>query len=134
MNGEQALDMIKVDCIPKGHKGVPRKPRYSLIFMDCNMPFMDGFECTAKIRSFFYVDCGLGVRNQPIISAITGHVEPRFIKKCFDHGMNQVLSKPVEQQALLYACVEGGLTTEEKVKSYQEAKEKMTSKLTKFFF
>ena len=44
---------------------------YELIFMDCNMPFMDGYEATQKIRQLYF-DNGL---TQPIISALTGHTE-----------------------------------------------------------
>mmetsp|Transcript_17656 Transcript_17656/g.27324 ORF Transcript_17656/g.27324 Transcript_17656/m.27324 type:complete len:81 (+) Transcript_17656:2644-2886(+) len=69
-------------------RGRPKPPKYKLIFMDCHMPFMDGFKCTQSIRSFYYVDLGLSIKNQPIISAVTGHAEPKFIKKCFDYGMN----------------------------------------------
>ena len=44
---------------------------YKLIFMDCNMPFMDGYETTTRIRKLFY-EMNL---VQPIISAVTGHTE-----------------------------------------------------------
>jgi len=44
--------------------------------MDCNMPFMDGYECSLKIREFLSSEKGLTIFEQPIISAVTGHVEP----------------------------------------------------------
>jgi CheY-like chemotaxis protein len=39
--------------------------------MDCNMPGMDGFETTLKIREYLYSKGAY----QPIISAVTGHME-----------------------------------------------------------
>ena len=47
------------------------KSKFSLILMDCNMPGMDGFETTKNIREYLYSEDQL----QPIISAVTGHVE-----------------------------------------------------------
>ena len=47
------------------------KSKFSLILMDCNMPGMDGFETTKNIREYLYSEDQM----QPIISAVTGHVE-----------------------------------------------------------
>ena len=63
---------------------------YSLILMDCNMPFMDGYEATGKIRQHLY---SKGV-DQPIIIAVTGHTEDTYIQRCYDSGMNEVIFKP----------------------------------------
>ena len=51
------------------------KTKYSLIFMDCNMPGMDGFETTTNIREYLYKSGA----EQPIISAVTGHMEQMYI-------------------------------------------------------
>jgi len=51
--------------------------------MDCNMPFMDGFECSLKIRQLLHEHFGLRNEDQPLISAVTGHVEPQYVNKCF---------------------------------------------------
>ena len=59
--------------------------------MDCNMPGMDGYETTTKIREFLYSKNVI----QPIISAVTGHMEQIYIDKAINSGMNQVLSKPI---------------------------------------
>ena len=64
--------------------------------MDCQMPFMDGYEATNKIREFIDLQ---GV-NQPIISAVTGHTEQAYIKRAMNAGMNQVMSKPVDVEVL----------------------------------
>ena len=65
---------------------------YDIILIDCNMPVMDGYQATIKIRQFIY-DKGL---LQPIIVACTGHVEDSFVSKCLNCGMNLVLKKPVD--------------------------------------
>jgi len=94
LNGEEAYAQIKKDYASR--LKLEKCFSYTLILMDCNMPFMDGFECTKKIRNFYFKKRGLGVKQQPIISAVTGHAEPKYINKCFDYGMNQVLSKPID--------------------------------------
>jgi len=76
--------------------------------MDCNMPFMDGYEATQEIRQFYY-DQGLSLREQPLIVAVTGHTEPQYVDKCFKSGMNQVLSKPVGVSLLKFSCEAAGL-------------------------
>mmetsp|Transcript_4453 Transcript_4453/g.6591 ORF Transcript_4453/g.6591 Transcript_4453/m.6591 type:complete len:81 (-) Transcript_4453:126-368(-) len=76
--------------------------------MDCNMPIMDGYESTSEIRHFYSRELGLPIDKQPIVTAVTGHAEPQHISKCFTHGMNQVLSKPIQQEALRFTLKETG--------------------------
>ncbi len=127
LNGEEALRIIVQDSInynpvrgdpPENFSPTEVPSSYALVLMDCNMPFMDGFECTQKIRQHFASKMGASIRQQPLIAATTGHVEPQYIQKCFTFGMNQVLSKPVEEEPMLAACVEAGLTTEAEVKAF----------------
>ena len=64
--------------------------------MDCNMPHLDGYDASNRIRQYFYEN----KFKQPIISAITGHTEQVFVKKAVYSGINQVLSKPVDYRPL----------------------------------
>ncbi len=67
---------------------------YDLILMDCQMPVMDGFEATRRIRE--------NEKNQahvPII-AMTGNAFDSDRQKCFEAGMDDFISKPVEPEIL----------------------------------
>ena len=82
-NGEAALRALdKVD--------------YDLVLMDCNMPEMDGYEATRRIR-------GGGERNRspliPIV-AVTADAMTGDRDKCLASGMSDYLSKPVELATL----------------------------------
>ena len=73
-NGQQALEMVR--------KAFERQSySYGLIFMDCSMPVMDGYDASDLIRHF------LSQRNipQPMIVATTGHTENEYINKCWVH-------------------------------------------------
>ena len=48
------------------------------------MPFMDGYDSTKSIREYLY-DLNI---NQPIITAVTGHVDDNSVEKALDYGMN----------------------------------------------
>ena len=79
-NGQQAVDMYKEN---------PEK--YSLIFMDINMPEVDGYEATRRIRS---MDNALA-KQIPII-AMTANVFPEDIERCLAQGMNAHVGKPLD--------------------------------------
>ena len=66
-------------------EAVERAP-YDLIFMDCQMPEMDGFEATRRIRAS-------SGRAVPIV-ALTAHVLPGYRETCLAAGMNDYLAKP----------------------------------------
>lgn len=87
-NGEQAVDVIQ--------KAVDELDpyRFSLILMDCNMPFLDGYEATKKIRRIWSL-MGIKREYQPKIVAVTGHVEEEYVMKAINSGMDKVYSKPL---------------------------------------
>ncbi len=66
---------------------------YDLILMDIQMPTMDGYQASKIIRSEMHL-------NIPII-AMTAHVMPTEKEKCISVGMNDYLSKPIEEKLLL---------------------------------
>ena len=74
-----------------------KKGTYDVIFMDINMPELDGFEATAQIREFEKIS---GRKKVPII-AVTAHVYPEDIKKCLAAGMDGYISKPYNIKELL---------------------------------
>ena len=62
-----------------------------LIFMDCEMPTMTGYEATEKIRAF---EQQQSLSSVPII-ALTAHVLPEYREQCIACGMNDLISKPI---------------------------------------
>ncbi len=77
VNGEDALNA----CSAKN---------YDLIFMDCHMPVMDGYETTRKIRALE------GNRRHTRIIAMTACAMEDDRQKCIDAGMDDYISKPVK--------------------------------------
>ena len=73
------------------------------------MPFLDGYDATVQIRKYLWEERGLQLRQQPIISAVTAHTEEIFIQKCYESGMNYVLSKPVKIDKMKQICEEAGV-------------------------
>jgi len=67
-----------------------------LVLMDCQMPGMDGFEATSKIREH---EKRNGYAGVPII-AMTANTLPQDQEKCFSVGMNDFLGKPVTIKTL----------------------------------
>ena len=73
---------------------VGRSP-YDLVFMDVQMPEMDGYEATARIRRELPAD------RQPYIVALTANAMVGDQDKCLAAGMDAYLTKPVMMPALL---------------------------------
>ena len=87
---------IKVETAVNGKLALEacNKKNYDVIFMDCQMPVMDGYEASKCIR-----DGSLNV-NTPII-AVTANAMPQQKKHCYDVGMNDCISKPVSKKAVV---------------------------------
>ena len=81
-NGNQVIERLK-------------SSPYHLIFMDCQMPEVDGFEATRRLRS---MEIFTG-KHVPVI-AMTAHAIEGSREQCIAAGMDDYISKPVEPQML----------------------------------
>lgn len=89
----------EVDLASNGREAVNAdfSTRYDLIFMDCQMPEMDGYEATRAIRTT--EKQADEPRHVPII-ALTAHALESDRQKCLTVGMDDYLSKPIDQKKL----------------------------------
>jgi len=76
-----------------------KEMRFDIIFMDCQMPGMDGFEATEKIRKM-EANPALKMRHTPII-ALTAHATVGYRDLCIAKGMDDYLSKPFNSQQII---------------------------------
>jgi signal transduction histidine kinase/CheY-like chemotaxis protein len=83
-NGQAAVEMV-------------RHGLYDLIFMDCQMPVMDGFEATRRIRKEEPNE------HRTLIIALTANGLREDVERCLAAGMNSHLAKPVSLDALQQA-------------------------------
>jgi CheY-like chemotaxis protein/signal transduction histidine kinase len=96
-NGQEALDEVK-------------DQKYDLILMDMQMPVMNGFEATTKIRQLDEY------KNTPII-ALTAFAMKGDREKCLEAGATDYIPKPIDSQEFI-----------QKVKYYTEKKEAVQEK------
>lgn len=96
INQEVALTILEelgldVDIANNGQEGLDKLQEhadYKMIFMDCQMPVLDGYEATKRIRNLEQY------KYLPII-AMTANAMAGDKEKCLDCGMNDYLAKPI---------------------------------------
>ncbi len=88
-NGREALQRLGVD-LPGA---TPSSAGYDLVLMDVQMPEMDGLEATRRIRA------EPALAGLPVLG-MTAHALARDKAQCLDAGMNEVVVKPFEPEAL----------------------------------
>lgn len=81
-NGREALEKVADNT-------------YTMVFMDCQMPELDGYEATSLIRGMD------GPGSVLPIVALTAHAMVGDREKCLAAGMTDYLSKPIDRQELL---------------------------------
>lgn len=77
VNGKEAVDICANE-------------EYDIIFMDCQMPVMDGYEATKQIRK------SQKNKKSPIIIAMTAYAMKGDKEKCIEAGMDDYISKPID--------------------------------------
>lgn len=89
---------FEVDIVDTGKQAVDavQTGKYSFVFMDIQMPEMDGYEATRKIRE---LEAGTD-KHTPII-ALTASAMEKDREKCLNIGMDEYVPKPIEKEELL---------------------------------
>jgi signal transduction histidine kinase/HPt (histidine-containing phosphotransfer) domain-containing protein/ActR/RegA family two-component response regulator len=88
-NGMEALDAIA-------------RERYDLVLMDCQMPYLDGYQATGRVRLREAEECdatGAAPRRLTIV-ALTALAMPNDRRICLEAGMDDYLAKPFTMSAL----------------------------------
>ncbi len=80
-NGQEAVELVA-------------RIEFDLVFMDCQMPVMDGYQATGEIRRLLN-----GGRHLPIV-AMTANAMQGDKEKCLDAGMDDYIAKPVKLDAI----------------------------------
>jgi CheY-like chemotaxis protein len=104
INQKVALGILKnfgyrTDVVSNGKDAVKAMERihYDMVFMDCQMPEMDGYTATKEVRS---LQSNVLDHNVPII-AMTAHAMKGDREKCLASGMDDYISKPIQPEKLL---------------------------------
>ena len=82
-NGEVALEKL-------------REQPYAMVLMDCQMPVLDGYSATRRLRE---IENEQGKPRTPVI-AMTAHAMSGDRERCLQAGMDDYLSKPLDRQLL----------------------------------
>lgn len=106
-NGQEALEQLT-------------KVAYDLVFMDCQMPIMDGYKATQHIR-----DSKSSVQNHSIpVIAMTANAMEGDREKCISSGMDDFISKPVDPAKLL-KILEKWLAKDEGNQEHSDSKQEV---------
>ncbi|XP_047071546.1 uncharacterized protein LOC124680540 [Lolium rigidum] len=89
-----ALEIASGGAASEGRLALP----YDMIFMDCQMPVMDGYKATKRIRD---EESRYGIHT-PII-ALTAHSEEEDLQKTIQAGMDLQLTKPIQKEKVVEA-------------------------------
>jgi PAS domain S-box-containing protein len=92
-NGIEALAALEAAGSPEPPQS-PQKPLYDLVLMDCQMPELDGYETTRRMRAR-----SGGQWRVPVI-ALTAHAMKGDREKCLDAGMDDYIAKPFRVETL----------------------------------
>jgi len=98
--------LLEVDCAENGAEAVAmfqKSPdKYNLILMDVQMPEMDGYEATEKIRQIEneLPDNSIPRKRIPII-AMTANVFREDVERCITAGMNEHIGKPLDMDEFI---------------------------------
>jgi PAS domain S-box-containing protein len=96
-NGREAVDRVLASRADRSRPGNEATPPFDLILMDIQMPEMDGYEATRRLRQEGYTG--------PII-ALSAHATTHAAHRCLDAGCNAYLGKPIDRDILLRMIAE----------------------------
>ena len=93
----------QVDLAEDGSQAVKayKLKRYNLIFMDIQMPIMDGYAATREIRKIEARNLEQSTIQSTPIVAMTAHAFKGYREKCIEAGMNDYIAKPLRRKELL---------------------------------
>ncbi|MBI1367397.1 MAG: response regulator [Planctomycetes bacterium] len=84
-NGQKAIEAIKTSA-------------FAIVLMDCQMPEIDGFEATARVRA---MELSGEINHHPTIIALTANAIEGDRERCISAGMDDYLSKPIDKKDLV---------------------------------